>query len=139
MTTVDYDNIPKCPDCGSSDVVAHIEGLCLICECNACHWSAVTTQLPEILLDESVFKVQIDIKKSDRKRAILALKQYRGVSLQEARNLCANEYVDIIEGKAFNIVQYVHDLKTQNLTLIINPEFKYTTQDLKVVETEIKA
>jgi hypothetical protein len=93
--------------------------------CKICDSAVVTTYIPRIDIDETIYRVRVldaDFHNEDHVRIVSAIS---GLKFLAARRLLQQEKPLMLEGKAPNVLQARDKLVNAGLRTEISPEFNY--------------
>ncbi|HLO87738.1 MAG TPA: hypothetical protein VK203_22405 [Nostocaceae cyanobacterium] len=117
--------LPVCEQCGSPMEVRR-EGSTQGLYCTNCDWSVVTTYIPAIILDETLYKVSILNGDAQNKQHIRAVAQIVNVNFLAARKLLQEQSPLIVfRGDAKEVVRVREVLSMAGLVYEITPEFPW--------------
>jgi hypothetical protein len=94
--------------------------------CTNCDWSIVTTYIPEILLDETLYEVSIINGDAQNKQHIKTVAQVASVNFLAARKLLQEQSPFVVfRGIATEVVKVREVLCMVGLVYEITPEFHW--------------
>ena len=94
--------------------------------CTNCDWSIVTTYIPEILLDETLYEVSIIVGDPQNKQHIKTVAQVASVNFLAARKLLQEQSPFVVfRGIATEVVKVREVLCMVGLVYEITPEFHW--------------
>ena len=92
--------------------------------CENCHqWAVVTTYIPEIQLDEQIYKLYLMDNHTVDLSTIKYIAQISNSNFLEAKRLLNTPHPMIYEGKAFQTAEIIKKLSNAQLKFICIPEF----------------
>lgn len=118
------DNFSTCQRCGG-EIEFHQKGSTQGMFCKNCDWSLVTTYIPKIRTDTtiySIFIVEADYKNINQ---IKEISKVCGKNYIDTRILLQQENKTIYEGKAIKILEIKGILDSVGVKYSILPEFNY--------------
>jgi hypothetical protein len=86
IMTIDLPGDAVCEDCGGT-VEVRREGSTQGVFCTRCDWAVVTTYLPEIFRDETLYEISVTSGDYNNKEHIRAIAKLNGVNFLDARQL----------------------------------------------------
>ena len=114
----------KCPECGDETEYRQensTQGL----YCKSCYWCVVTTYIPQIALDDTVYSVYVLGADYKNLKLIQGLSKVSGLKYIEVRKLLKQKRALIFEGKAQWVLDIIGILKSEGVTYEITPEYNY--------------
>jgi hypothetical protein len=111
-----------CEKCGSPTVMRS-EGSTQGLYCTKCDWSVVTTHIPEILLDTTVYEIRLTGGDYRNEEHVKTVAHVSGVNFLAARKLLQQKSPLVFTGLASRIVEIRKTLNSVNLKHQINPAF----------------
>lgn len=112
-----------CEVCGGRLEVFN-EGSAQGLKCVNCEWSLVTTQIPEIRVDEQEYDVRCD---GDFKSVahIKAVAEVSGLNFLEAREALKGGHFVVFSGQAVDVLRVKEILGSVGVWYSIEPDFKW--------------
>ncbi|MCD2511653.1 hypothetical protein [Comamonas endophytica] len=114
----------RCPQCGSPAEKIH-EGLTIGEKCTRCNWSVVTTYIPSIEQDDTLYSINLKNANHHDKDQIKAISKIAGINFLQARNLLQKEKIIVFKGKATEIKLIKSILENANISINIHPKFNW--------------
>lgn len=117
-------DVRKCQRCGS-DIEFLRKGNSQGMFCKNCDWSLVTSYIPKIKTDTTVYSIYIieaDLRNIEQLKTI---SKVSGMNYLDTRNLLLQENKKIYEGQAIKIMEIKKALDTVGVKYCITPEFTY--------------
>lgn len=117
--------IETCEFCGGklkSLILGNLSGL--FCD-NCQQWAVVTTYIPQINLDENLYKIYLVNKEKADRSNIKLIANISNINFLEAKKLLDNSNSIIYEGKAIEVVKIIKELKKAKLEFKCIPEFPW--------------
>jgi hypothetical protein len=114
----------KCEACGG-DIEFRREDSVQGLSCKNCDWAVVTTYIPQIDIDETIYRVRVsdaDFRNENHVRIVSAVS---GLNFLAARRLLQQEKPLVYEGKAPDVLQAREKLVNAGLRTEISPQFNY--------------
>lgn len=114
----------RCEVCGG-DLVFRREGGTQGYFCKSCDWAVVTTYIPDIQLDETLYEVFViggDYQNGQQVKAVAAVS---GLNFLAARQLLKIQRSMVFKGKAVKVKEIRGILADAGLSFEIFPEFPY--------------
>lgn len=93
--------------------------------CTNCDWALVTTYIPQIELDETLYSVRISGTDLHDKNHIRAVSAVTGLNFIAARKLLQQDRPLVFEGKAPKVLEVRDTLASAGLSYLITPRFDY--------------
>ncbi len=93
--------------------------------CKKCDWSLVTTYIPKIKMDTTIYSINLieaDLKNIEQ---IKAISKVSGMNYLDTRNLLQQKNKTIYEGEAMKILKVKDILDSVGVKYSIVPEFGY--------------
>jgi hypothetical protein len=116
---------PKiCEVCGG-EVEFRREGSVQGFFCKSCDWSLVTTYIPEIELDETVYQVYVSDSNFRDEHQVRAVSEISGLNFLSVRKLLQQEHPMVFEGAAPKVLQALAMLEAVRLRYEIQPPFRW--------------
>lgn len=117
--------IPACEKCGSP-VEFRCEGSTQGLFCTKCEWSVVTTCLPEILRDTTLYEVSVTSGECGSVHHLKTVAQLAGVNFLAARKLLQGpSSFAVFTGDASKVAKVRDMLKSAGLAYEIKPPFPW--------------
>jgi tRNA(Ile2) C34 agmatinyltransferase TiaS len=120
----DISQVPICEKCGS-EMEFRREGSSQGLFCTNCDWSVVTTYIPEILLDETLYEVIITDGNPQNKKHISTVSHAGNINFLSARKSLREGSFVVFKGIATEVVEIRKTLDSAGLSYKIAPEFPW--------------
>lgn len=114
----------NCPECGASTEVIR-EGRTVGTRCTRCNWSVVTTYIPPIEQDATVYSVRITSGDPHDRQQLMLIAQLAGCNFLQARKLMQEKEPIVFQGRASQVLAVKQSLRSANLTIAIEPDFNW--------------
>jgi hypothetical protein len=114
----------KCEQCGG-ELEFRTKGSVQGYFCKTCDWALVTTFIPDIQLDETIYKVTIADGDYRNKSQIKAVAEISNINFLSAQKLLRQRNVMIFQGEAPRVLKVRDTLNAVSLTYDIQPPFPY--------------
>ena len=114
----------ECEVCGG-EVEFRREGSTQGLYCKNCDWALVTTYIPKIDLDETIYRIRITESDFHDENQVRAVATISGVNFIAARKLLQEKNPIVLEGEASKVKQAKQRLIDAGLRFEIFPEFNY--------------
>lgn len=121
MTNISYATCEKCGGVMEARQEGSTQGL----YCTKCDWSVVTTHIPEIKLDTTMYEVRISHGDYRNDQHVKAVAHVAGVNFLVARKLLQDTQPIVFNGEAVDVVRVREILVAVGMTCIISPEFRW--------------
>jgi len=129
---IDIPDNEVCESCGAL-VEARREGSVQGVFCTRCDWAVVTTWLPEILRDETLYEVKVVAGDYKNEKHIKAIAKLKELNFLAARKLLQTESSFVVfNGKAAQLVDVRGVLISACMEYVIRPEFLWRQTSEKV-------
>lgn len=93
--------------------------------CTQCDWSMVTTHIPEIRLDTTLYEVSACDGDFDNASHVKTVAQLSGVNFLAARKLLQREFPVVFKGVAADVLNVRETLTKAGITSKVAPEFPW--------------
>ena len=114
-----------CQKCGG-EMVPTVEGSVQGLKCSQCgEWDYVTTYLPEIYSDKTIYSVFLQPNNPATMQMIKNIAAVANCNFIKAKELLCTTGQKILEGTAQTILEAVGKLKSAGIRYVISPDFKY--------------
>jgi hypothetical protein len=115
----------RCDACGG-ELEFRREGSVQGYYCKNCGWSVVTTYIPEVELDETIYQVRVSGADYHNEAQVRAVASAAGTNFIEARRLLKDDpHPLIFEGRANQVVKARAALVAVGLRFAISPQFNH--------------
>jgi hypothetical protein len=114
----------RCERCGGT-AVYRVEGSTQGYYCTACDWAVVTSFIPAIKKDTTLYDLRIHGGDHHSKPQIRTVAQVGGINVVEARKLLQQPAALVMRGMAEQIQHARTALSETGLTVVITPEFPW--------------
>ena len=114
----------RCPECGAS-TEAIKEGRTVGTRCTNCGWSVVTTHIPQIEQDTTVYAVRVMSVDPHDKQQVMLIAQLTNCNFLHARKLMQKTEPIVFRGRAPQVLAVKQSLIRANLAVAIEPEFRW--------------
>jgi len=113
-----------CEKCGSEMVIKR-QGSTQGLYCTNCDWAVVTTYVPDIVKDSTVYEVQLTKADFGNKQHLKVLADVLNVNLLQARNIAKESSGVIFKGAAVDVDEVKKKLESVDIEYEIAPDFPY--------------
>lgn len=114
----------KCKMCGGETEfrrIGSVQGLF----CKTCDWNLVTSYIPEIELDETLYEVKVNNGDIHNINHVKIIAEVSGLNFLSSRKLLSEQNPTIFRGMALNVIRVRTALAQEGLDYEITPEFNY--------------
>ena len=123
-----------CPKCGGNLVFFRqnsTQGY--YCSKSDCQYSCVTTYLPEIVKDTTIYEVYITSLGTNWKQNIVFLALNFNLNIQEARKFKIPGQL-LLKADAVKVFEIRQRLRDRKINIVIKPKYKYDMWDINYSE-----
>jgi len=117
----------KCRECGFELIgESNISGFIteIVMKCPNCGWTAVTTEMADIIDDLTKYNIVIDSGNIAEKETVRMISKVSGRNILESKRIITDGGI-LLSEYAINIIELIPQLDDMNIGYHIEPEFPY--------------